>query len=140
MDATKTGLYKPNNKLTILSLFLGIIVWFMDLNSVYALPSVACKWNWFPFTIGGIPGLLIVEAAISLIDLILMAILIYLPWRNWRYYQTHKPTDNPQLLGDTEKNRTALLAFIAMMLNSFFFLFIIALFVPMVMLKACATG
>ncbi len=140
MDAQNVQLTKTDSRNNRLSLILGITLWFADLNTVYALPSLACEWNWFPFTIAGIPGLLIVEAAISIVSLLLMAYLIYLPWRNWRKLQTQKPADNPHLLADTENDRGSLVAFIAMMANSFFFLFILATFVPILMLKVCVTG
>ncbi len=140
MDVPKVQLPKANERLTRVSLILGITVWFIDLNSVYALPSVACNWNWFPFTIAGIPGLAFVEGIITLIDLLVMLYLIYLPWRNWRAFQAEKSTDKSQTLNDTEKDRRSLMAFVTMLVNSFFFLFIIAFFVPMLALKACAQG
>jgi hypothetical protein len=140
MNVPKAQLPKANERLTRLSLILGITVWFVDLNTVYALPSLACNWSWFPFTIAGIPGLVFVEGMITLIDLLLMLYLIYLPWRNWRAFQTEKPKDNPRMLHDTEMDRRSLMAFVAMLLNSFFFLFIIAFFIPMITLNACVQG
>lgn len=140
MDVSKVQLPKENGRLTRWSLILGVIVWFLDLNAVYALPSLACQWGWFPFTIAGVPGLVIVEGIITFIFLLVMAYLIYLPWRNWRAFQMQKPADNPQILNDTEKSHRSLMAFVAMILNSFFFLFIVTFFVPMLALNACARG
>ncbi len=140
MDVPKVPLSKANERLTRLSLILGITVWFIDLNTVYALPSVACNWSWFPFTIAGIPGLVVVEGIITLIDLLVMLYLIYLPWRNWRAFQAERLKNNPQMLNETEKDRRSLMAFVVMLVNSFFFLFIIAFFVPMIALNACAQG
>ncbi len=131
---------RKTDRPTIWSLFLGIAIWFADLNSVYAIPSLACKWGWFPFTILGIPGLVFIEAMITFIAMLLMAVMIYLPWRSWRKFQTDKPTNNPHMLADTERDRRPLMAFIAMLLNSFFFLFIIAFFIPMITLNACIRG
>lgn len=140
MDIFKNKSSQKENRQPLLSLFLGMAVWFIDLNALYALPSLACKWGWFPFTVAGIPGLLVIEGIITLVSMLLMLYLIYLPWRNWRAYQTEKPQNNPRLLNDTEQNRHPMMAFIAMMLNSFFFLFIIAFFVPMITLNACIRG
>ncbi len=140
MNVPKVELPKAHERLTRLSLILGITVWFIDLNTVYALPSVACNWNWFPFTITGIPGLVFIEGIITLIDLLVMLYLIYLPWRNWRAYRAEQSKDNSQMLTDTEKDRRSLMAFVTMLVNSFFFLFIIAFFVPMIALNACAQG
>ena len=139
MDS-KAQLSKTEDRLTRWCLFLGVTIWFLDLNTVYALPSLSCEWGWFGFTIAGIPGLAVIEAIITLIALLLMALMIYLPWRNWRKFQTEKPMDNPQLLQDTEKDRRSLLAFVAMLLNSFFFVFLIAMFVPIFALNVCARG
>ncbi len=137
---SKVQLSKTEDRLTRWCLFLGMIVWFIDLNTVYSLSSLACEWNWFAFTFAGIPGLVIVEAIITLIALLLMSFMIYLPWRNWLKFQTEKPTENPQMLKDTEKDRRSLMAFVAMLLNGFFFLFLVATFVPMLVLNVCARG
>ncbi len=131
---------KTSNRLARWSLVLGITLWFVDLNTVYALPSLACEWNWLAFMILGIPGLVFVEAAITLVSMLLMLVMIYLPWRNWRAFQTEKPTDNPQLLQDTERDRRPLMAFVAMLANSFFLLFMIATLVPLFALNVCARG
>ncbi len=74
---------------------------------------------------------------ISLLALLAMAAAVYLPFRNWREYQTEQPPANPQMLHDTEKERQSLLAFIVMMANSFFLLFVLGLFVIIFSLKPC---
>lgn len=130
-------LNKSQERQTQWSLFLGIAIWFLHQNILNALISVSCKWGWFTFPVGGLSGLQFVEAVIGLIAVLAMLVVIYLPWRNWRSFQGKKPTDNPQLLEDTEEDRRPLLAFVAMTLNGFFLLFVIATFVPMFALKAC---
>ncbi len=140
MDISKNQPPKTGSRISKLSLYLGILVWFVDLNTVYALPSVACEWGWFPFTIAGLPGLVWIEGIITVISMALMLYLIYASWRNWRQFQSKKPADNPHLLKDTERSRRSLMSFAAMMVNSFFFLFIIAFFVPMLSLNACIRG
>ncbi len=130
-------LTKTQEMQTRWSLFLGIAIWFLHQNMLNMLISVACKWGWFTFPIGGLSGLQFVELIISLIALLAMLVVIYLPWRNWRNFQSEKPAHNPQLLQDTEEDRRPLMAFIAMLMNGFFFLFIIATFVPTLVLKAC---
>jgi threonine/homoserine/homoserine lactone efflux protein len=77
------------------------------------------------------------EVVITLITVIAMIYFVYLPWRNWRSFQTETPTNNPQLMQDTEEKRQALMAFIAMVLNGFLVLYMIATFVPTFFLKAC---
>ncbi len=140
MNSEQAQVVKTNNRMARWSLVLGITIWFVYLNTVYALPSLACTWNWFPFSVAGIPLLVLIEAIITLVAGLLMLLLIYLPWRNWRAFQTEKPTENPQMLQDTEKDRRPLMAFVAMLANSFFLLFMIATFVPMIALNACARG
>ncbi len=115
----------------------GIALWFVVLNTVYALPSLACKWDWFPFSVGPLSGLQVVQAMITLAAALLMGVLIYLPFQNWREYQTQQPPGNPHMLQDTEKGRQPLFAFIVMMANSFFLLFVVALFVPIFALRPC---
>ncbi len=137
---SQVKLSKREDRLTRLCLFLGIIIWFVDLNAVYSLPSLSCEWGWFGSTVAGISGLTIVEAIITLISGVLMAFMIYLPGKNWRKSQAGKPVDDSQILNDTEKDRSSLLAFVTMLVNSFFFLFVIATFVPIFALNVCAHG
>ena len=130
-------LSKPNEQQTLWSLFLGITVWFLHLNIVNALISVSCKWGGLTVPVAGLSGLQFLEALITLITILIMLILIYLPWRYWRSFQTEKPRTNPDLLQDTEEYRRSLMAFIAMSLNGFLFLYVIATLVPTFALKAC---
>lgn len=130
-------LARSGERQTRWSLFLGIAIWFMHLNLVYALASLSCVWGWFAFTIAGVRGLPAIEALITLIALLAMIRQIYLPWRNWRSFQTTKPARNPGLLRDTERDRRPLTAGLAMLLNCLLGLFILATFVPIVALNAC---
>jgi hypothetical protein len=119
------------------TLIVGTIVWFVHLNLVYNLASLACTWSWLSFRIMGVSGIQLVEAIITLIGLPLMLFLIYVPWRAWRRFQTKQPPANPHMLEDTEKDRRSLMAFMVMLLNSFYFLFMIAMFVPIFALRPC---
>jgi uncharacterized membrane protein len=133
-------LAEPNEQQTKWSLFVGIAIWFLHLNLINALISVACKWGWYTFPVGSLSGLQFVVVLISLIALLLMLVVIYLPWRYWQSFQTEKRWDPSQTLQRTDEDRRPLMAFIAMILNGFFFLFVIGTFVPMFTLKACGQG
>ena len=137
MNMPTIDLSKPSDQQTQWSLFLGITIWFLHLNLLDALISVSCKWGGLTFPVGGLSGLQFIEAVITLITILAMLFLIYLPWRQWRSFQSKKPTKNPRLLQNTEEDRPPLMAFIAMLLNGFLILYIIATFVPMFALKAC---
>jgi hypothetical protein len=137
MNMPAIDLSKPTEQKTQWSLFLGILIWFLHLNIVNALISVSCKWGGLTFPVGGLSGLQILEVVISLITILLLLFLVYLPWRQWQTFQTEKPTNNPQLMENTEEKRQSLMAFIAMTLNAFLVLYVIATFVPMFSLKAC---
>jgi len=137
MKMPRAQLTQTEEQQTRRSLFLGITIWFIHLNLLNALISVSCKWGGLTFPVGGLSGLQILEVVISLITIVVMFYLIYLPWRNWRSFQTETPTTNPQLIQDTEEKRQSLMAFIAMLLNGFFALYILATFVAMFFLKAC---
>jgi len=119
------------------SLLLGILLWFLNLNVVYALPSLACRWGWFSFGIGGVSGLQLVETIITLVTIPLMLLVIYLPGRAWRRFQTEAPVSNPHLLLDTEKDPLPLVAFVVTLLNSAFLLFVLASIVPTFALNVC---
>ncbi len=140
MTVSRADIPKTDNRWTRWSLFVGIIIWFADLNTVYALPSLACTWNWFRFTVAGIPGLVFIEAVISLIAILLLLLMIRVSWQIWRKRQAARLTQASGILRDTEKDRHALMAFIALLANGFFLLFILATFVPMLALNACARG
>jgi hypothetical protein len=128
---------EPNEKHVRWSLFLGITIWFLHLNIINTLISVSCKWGGLTVPVGRLSALQIVVAILTLITLLVLLFLIFLAWSNWRSFQTERPIENPDMLRDTEAYRRPLMAFIAMMLNSFLFLYTIATFVPMVSLKAC---
>ena len=130
-------LSKPSEQQSIWSLIFGITFWFLHMNLLNALISVACKWGWLTFPVGALSGLQFVEAIVSLITVLLILFLIYLPWRNWQSFQTEKPRNNPELLQDTEEHHRPLIAFVAMLVNFFLFLFVIATFIPMFALKTC---
>ena len=130
-------LSKPSEQQTRWSLFGGIATWFIHLNLLDALISVACKWGGLTVPVGGLSGLQILSAVISLIAILLLLFLIYLPWRMWQSYQEKRPVNNPQMLESTEEKRQALMAFIAMGLNGFFAVYVLATFVAMFSLKAC---
>lgn len=117
---------------------VGITIWFLHLNTLNALTSLSCKWGWFSFTVFGMSGLRFIQLIFTCIALLLLAGMVYVPWRGWRKYQTTKPIQNPHLLRDTEQDRHPLEAAIAMVLNSFLFLFALAFFVPLLALNACA--
>jgi hypothetical protein len=130
-------LARTNEQQTLRSLFLGITIWLVHLLLLEALVSVSCKWGWLTSPVAGLSGLQFVEAVINLITVLAMLFLIYLPWKDWRNYQSHKPIHNPQLLEDTEEDRRGILAFIAMAINGFLFLYTVATFAPIFALRAC---
>ena len=140
MGITATPPTKTDERQTGLSLLLGMTVWFLHENTAYALASLSCQLGWLSFQIGGLSGLQFVEIVITLIAMLLLLITIYLPWRAWRRFQSEKPTDNPHLLQDTEKDRRPLIAFVTMLLNSLFCIFVIATFLPVFALNACRHG
>jgi hypothetical protein len=135
---TATALSHSDAQRTRWSLILGVTIWFLHLNLFYGLASLACVWGWFSFRLAGLPGLAVVEASLTTVALALMLLMIYLPWRGWRRYQSLRPSANPGLLHDTERDRRPLTAFMAMLLNSLLCLFILAAFVPIVTLNACS--
>jgi hypothetical protein len=119
------------------SLYFGITIWFLHLNILNALISVSCKWGGLTFPVGGLSGLQLLSAGLSLITILGLLYLIYLPWRNWRTLQSQPPQRNPQLIQDTDEKRQALMAFVTMGLNGFFALYVLATFVSLFSLKAC---
>jgi hypothetical protein len=128
---------KPSEQQSRWSLFLGILLWLLHLVIVHSVVSVSCKWGGLTVPVGELSALQIFEAAIHLITIILFGFLIYLPWRQWRSFQTEPPSTNPDLMHDTEEYYRPLLAFVAMGLNGFLALYSIASFVPTLALKAC---
>lgn len=121
------------------SMFLGILVWFLYQNTVNALASLSCSWNWLRFEFAGLPGVQVVGLLIGIAALAAMTSLIYLPWRNWRRFQTEQPPRNPQMLEETEHDRRPLMAFVAMLLNGFFLLFVVATLVSTLVLHGCGS-
>jgi hypothetical protein len=119
------------------SLLFGMVIWFLHLNVIYGVASLACKWGWLSSSVAGVSALQLVETGITLVTIPVMLLLIYLPWRAWRRFQTQEPASNPRMLQDTEQDRRPLLACVVMGLNSLFLLFVVATFVPIFALNAC---
>lgn len=130
------NLSEPSEQQIRWSLYLGILIWFLQLNTLNTINAIACKWGWFSFDIAGIPGLQFVEGVITLIAIVLTLITIYLPWRMWRSLQ-EKPINDPELFKEIEEDRRSLMAFVTMLVNSFFLLFLLGSFVPLMAFKAC---
>ena len=133
----KIDLSQPSEQQVRWSFFLGILIWFLHLNIVNALISVSCKWGGLTVPVGSLSGMQILAAVLTLIVVLALLFLIFLSWRQWRSFQTEKPIQNPDMLRDTELYWRPLMAFIAMMLNGFLLLYSIAVFIPMLSLKAC---
>lgn len=140
MEIVKSPYLKSEERPTWKSLFWGTLVWFLHLNIVYGLASLSCKWGRLSATLGGVTTLQLVETFLTLIALVLMLLLIYLPWRDWQRFQSDRPRENPHMLEETERDRRPLVAFITMLLNGFYLLFILAAFVPIWALKPCVPG
>lgn len=134
---TTTSLSDDQARQTRASLLGGIAVWFVALNVVYALPSLACKWGWLPFRVGPLSGLQFVQLLVVIASLATLLWLIVVPYRIWRHFQSAPPPQNPALLRETEADRRPLLAAVVMGANGFFFLFALALLAPILTLKPC---
>jgi hypothetical protein len=128
----------PSERPTWRSLLAGSLVWFIHLNASYELASVACKWGQLSSTVAGVPALSVVEAGLTAAAALLLLAFIYLPWRDWRQYQSAPPKRNPHLLRETEQDRRPLAAFVTMLLNSTYLLFAIGVFVLIAALRPCA--
>ena len=117
----------PDDRTTWRSLLLGVVVWFVYFNLVNALTSLTCQWGWFSFTIAEIPGVVSVIAGLAL------TFLIYQSWRIWHPMQA----DGQQVLERTEADRRPLMAFVTMLLNGLFLVFMLASIVLVLSINAC---
>src|SRR5215208_6624894 len=121
---------RSSDRQTWRSLLFGSLIWFLHLNLVYPLTSLTCKWNWFTSGIAGLSGLQTVQIFITIIAAALLLITIYQPYRSWREYRT----DTEHILTQTEQHRIPLMAFVTMLSNSIFLLFVVASLVPILAL------
>ncbi len=140
MPASRTRLPQTDQQRNHRMLFLGMLIWFLQLNVLNALTSLSCTWHWLQIPTAGLTSLQWVELIISLIASVAIAYMVYAPWRNWRKLERRKPARNPDLLTETQEDRGAMLAFLTMGVNAFFFMFAIATFVPIFALRACGQG
>ena len=137
MTTSTTKLPPKEQQQTQRSMLLGMLVWFLDLTVLNALNSVACEWHWLTNMIGWMDVLQFLEIAVSIIALALIGYLTFMAWRNWRTVQRKQPAQDEHTFEHTEQDRGALLSFLAMGLNSFLFLFVIATLVLMFSFTAC---
>lgn len=137
MAASTTKLPQKDQQQTQRSLLLGMLIWFLDLTVLNALNSVACEWHWLTNMIGWMDVLQFLEIAVSIVALALIGYLTFVAWRSWRSVQRKQPAQDEHTFEHTEQDRGALLSFLAMGLNSFLFLFVIATLVLMFSFTAC---
>lgn len=116
------------------SLLVGFLAWFAHLNLVFPLTSLACKWGWFPHEILGMPGLKAVQVMLTIIAALVLAVTILSTWRIWRRFQT----DGAHAVENTQDDRRPLLAFVTMLLNGLFMLYVVASLVPILTLQPCS--
>jgi hypothetical protein len=124
---------RQKDKQTWLCLLLGTLVWFLHLNLVYPLTSLACRWGWFPFSVGSLSGLQVVQVGITVIAAALIVGMMFVAGRNWRVFQTTRDVS----LGGTEADRHPLMPFVTMLLNGVYLLFVLTSLVPVLALPAC---
>jgi hypothetical protein len=136
MEAPTVSPAHVDDRQTWRSLLFGFVVWFLHQNVMYMLTSLSCNWSLFSFTVAGLPGLKFIQLILTLIAGLLLLWLIYLPYRNWRAFQT----DSEHMMEHTETDRRPLIAFVVMGLNGFFLLFVITSVVPVLALNACGQG
>jgi len=133
MDETATSV---KDRSTWLSLLAGVVIWFLHLNTINALTSLTCEWGWFPFTIAGIAGLRFIHIVVSLIAALGIAAIIVLSWRGWRNWQAAQ-ADAQHTLVQTGADRHPLMAFVTMLLNGLFLVYVLASLVMVLVLNPC---
>lgn len=110
----------------------GPIVWAIHLVLVYALVSLACNWRFFSFTMLGVPGIVVILTAVTLV---MGAIVLYaglLSRRNWRLIQ-----EEERLHGRREE-RHYFLAYSGLLLSALFLLAMLVALIPAFVLGPCA--
>jgi hypothetical protein len=105
-----------------LELWAAPIVWFLSLCASFAVAPWACGWNWQPALV-----------LISLIALLITAAFGLKAWNHWHSVGRETPGE---LGGEIAACR--LMASGAVLLNSMFFLVILAQLIVTVTLGACA--
>ncbi len=133
MATHTTELPQKDQSKTRRSLIYGMLLWFVHLNAVNALSSVACKWGWLDFHVADMPGVQLVDVIITVVAAVLMALLIYIPWKNWQRLKTSRR----ETLEEAEVDRGAFTSFLAIGVNSFLLLFMLAVLVPIFALRGC---
>lgn len=111
----------------------GPIVWAIHLVVAYALVSLACNWNFFSFTMLGVPGIV---AVLTLVTLAMGAIVLYaglLAWRNWRLIEREA-----ERVHGRREERHYFLAYSGVLLSALFLLAILLSLTPAFTLGPCA--
>ncbi len=110
------------------SLVAGTVVWALHLMIVYPLTSLTCEWGWFPFTVGTLTGLQVVQIVATVISGLITLIAGVFAFRN----RQHLMNDD-----SLEINRHRFMAELGLALNIIFTALIVISLVPIFLLPPC---
>ncbi len=110
------------------SLVAGTVVWVIHLMIVYPLTSLTCEWGWFPFTVGPLTGLQVVQIVVTVISGLITVVAGVFAYRN-----------RQRLMNDEslEVNRHRFMSELGFALNVIFTALIVISLVPILVLPQC---
>ena len=112
----------------------GPLVWALYHMLVYAVVSLACKWNMFQWQVLGLSGARFILIALTLVSVGVVAYAGWLSWRGWQRLRGETTRE-----GDPPGGRFSFMAFLGLLLSGLFTVTIVVTGVPALVLDLCAT-
>ncbi len=110
------------------SLVAGTIVWMLHLMIVYPLTSLTCEWGWFPFMVGALSGLQVIQLVVTVIAAVITIVAGYFA------FQSRRRLGNGGM-PDTSRHR--FMAWLGLALNIMFTALIVISVIPILTLPPC---
>lgn len=117
-----------------LALIVGTVIVSAHFMVVYAASSLTCRWGWLPGKTVGIPSLQFFQMLVTFLAGVLIGGLIAITYRDWHSTQVDERGEESQQAAA----RLPLLAFITMLVNTSYLLFILMSLVPILTIQQCA--
>jgi len=111
------------------SLATSTISWIVHLMVVYSLTSLSCEWGWFPFEVGELAGLQVIQLFVTLIATAITLFAGFLAYRNHRRIAANEVIN---------ADRHHFMAYLGIALSTFYTALIVISLIPILSLSPCA--
>lgn len=113
----------------------GPVIYTVYFIAAWAVAEYSCLGNGLTFSLGGMNGVSLVVLALTLVTLVALLASTALAWRAWRRRRDQADADHSEY--DNSVGTEAAMAFVGLLLNTFFVVVTLMTGIPSLVLVAC---